>query len=258
MSATPAQKTIGILEYEIDEWIKGIVSKANEKSKKLAETQKIPIEKLLAKQLSGLGITENDIKNAMKKAKPEDHEFATVLRGIAKPIIIAANKIDLPESKSNLDGINKGAVPCSAESELALREAEKHGMIKYVPGSKGFEVIGELNEKQKGALELIRKNVLEKYGSTGVQDCLNRLVFENLGYIVVYPVASISKLSDNKGNVLPDTHMVRKGTTLKELAAQIHTDIADSFIGGLDTDRKKIGADHELEDGDVVEILFRK
>ncbi len=252
------KKTIGILEYEIDEWIKGIVSKANEKSKKLAETQKIPIEKLLAKQLSGLGITENDIKNAMKKAKPEDHEFATVLRGIAKPIIIAANKIDLPESKSNLDGINKGAVPCSAESELALREAEKHGMIKYVPGSKGFEVIGELNEKQKGALELIRKNVLEKYGSTGVQDCLNRLVFENLGYIVVYPVASISKLSDNKGNVLPDTHMVRKGTTLKELAAQIHTDIADSFIGGLDTDRKKIGADHELEDGDVVEILFRK
>ena len=234
------KKTIGILEYEIDEWIKGIVSKANEKSKKLAETQKIPIEKLLAKQLSGLGITENDIKNAMKKAKPEDHE------------------IDLPESKSNLDGINKGAVPCSAESELALREAEKHGMIKYVPGSKGFEVIGELNEKQKGALELIRKNVLEKYGSTGVQDCLNRLVFENLGYIVVYPVASISKLSDNKGNVLPDTHMVRKGTTLKELAAQIHTDIADSFIGGLDTDRKKIGADHELEDGDVVEILFRK
>ncbi len=251
-------KTIEVLEYEIDEWIKGIASKANEKSKKLAETQKIPIEKLLAKQLSGLGITESDIKSAMKKAEPEDHGFATVLRGISKPILIAANKIDLSESKANFEKINKGAIPCSAESELALREAEKHDMIKYVPGSRGFEVVGNLNEKQKDALELIRKDVLDKYGSTGVQDCLNKLVFEKLGYIVVYPVASINKLSDTKGNVLPDAGLVRKGTTLREFAETIHTDIADSFIGGLDTDKKKIGADHELENGDVVEILFRK
>jgi len=252
-------KTIGVLEYEIDEWIRGISSKAFEKSKKLAETQKIPIEKLLTKQLSGLGISENDIKNAMKEAKPEDHEFASVLRNISKPIIIAANKIDLTESQSNLEKINKGAIPCSAESELALREADNHGLIKYVPGSKIFEHVPEkLNDKQEEALNFIKKNVLEKYGSTGIQNCINKLVFDMLDQIVVYPVASINKLTDTKGNVLPDTHMVRNGTTLKEFAAKVHTDLADSFIGGLDIDKKKIGADYELRNGDIVEILYKK
>ena len=181
-----------------------------------------------------------------------------ILRKISKPIIIAANKIDIPESGENLGRIGKNAVPCSAESELALREAEKHGMIKYVPGSRDFEMIPDkLNEKQKSALETIR-NVLEKYGSTGVQDCLNRLVFDLLDQIVVYPVANIGKYTDTRGNVLPDAFLIKKGTTLKEFAAKVHTDLADSFIGGVNVDRKKIGADHELKDGDVVEILFRK
>lgn len=253
------RKIVEVLEYEIDEWIRDISSKAFEKSKKLAETQKIPIEKLLAKQLSGLGITENDVKLAMKKANPEDHEFASVLRGISKPILIAANKIDLLESQENFEKINKGAIPCSAESELALREAEKHGLIKYTPGSKEFEVVSDkLSEKQRDALDFIKKNVLEKYGSTGIQDCLNKLVFEMLEQIVVYPVANINKLTDTKGNVLPDAHLVRKGTRLKEFAAKVHTDLAESFIGGLNLEKKKIGADYELKDGDVVEILFKK
>jgi ribosome-binding ATPase YchF (GTP1/OBG family) len=252
-------KTIEILEYEIDEWIRDIVKKADEKSKKLAETQKIPIEKLLTKQLSGLGITENDVKLAMKKAKPEDHGFASVLRKISKPIIIAANKIDLPEAQENFEKINKGVIPCSAESELALREAEKHGMIKYVAGSDKFETVpGKLNEKQEKALDFIKKNVLDKYGSTGIQDCLNKLVFEMLGQIVVYPVANVKKLTDTRGNVLPDAYLVRKGTILKEFAAKVHTDLAESFIGGMNLERKKIGADYELKDGDVVEILFKK
>jgi ribosome-binding ATPase YchF (GTP1/OBG family) len=253
------RKIVEVLEYEIDEWIRDISSKAFEKSKKLAETQKIPIEKLLAKQLSGLGITENDVKLAMKKANPEDHEFASVLRGISKPILIAANKVDLLESQENFEKINKGAIPCSAESELALREAERHGLIKYTPGSKEFEVVSDkLSEKQGDALDFIKKNVLEKYGSTGIQDCLNKLVFDMLEQIVVYPVANVNKLMDTKGNVLPDAHLVRKGTTLKEFAAKVHTDLAESFIGGLSLEKKKIGADYELKDGDVVEILFKK
>jgi len=253
------RKTMEVLEYEIDEWIRGISSKAFEKSKKLAETQKIPIEKLLAKQLSGLGITENDIRLAMKKAKPEDHEFASVLRGVSKPILIAANKIDLLEAGENFEKINKGAVPCSAESELALREAEKHGLIKYTPGSDKFEIVSEkLSEKQKNALDFIKKNVLDRYGSTGVQDCLNKLVFEILEQVVVYPVANINKLEDKKGNVLPDAYLVRKGTTLREFAAKVHTELAESFIGGLNLEKKKIGADYELKDGDVIEILFKK
>lgn len=251
-------KTVEMLEYEIDEWLRGIIDKTYQKTRRTAEATKVPLERLMAQQLSGLGITEDDIKGAMKSRSPEEHGFATELRRISKPIVIAANKVDLPESREKLKGLEKlGAVPCSAEAELALREAERGGLISYTPGSGDFEVKGELSDKQSQGLEFIRKAVLERYGSTGVQECLNTLVFERLGLIVVYPVANIGKLSDKQGRVLPDTHLVPKGTTLRELAARVHTTMAESFIGGLDLEKRKIGAEHELRDGDVVEILFK-
>lgn len=252
------EKTVGILEYEIDEWLRGIARKAYEKQAKTARISKIPIERVMGEQLSGLGITEDHVRDAMRKASPEEHEFATELRRVAKPIIVAANKADLPEARERMDVLTKkGAIPCSADSELALREADRHGLIRYVPGSGGFEIRGELNEKQRSALEKIRENVLERYGSTGVQDVLNRLVFERLGYIVVYSVASMSKKTDKKGNILPDAFLVRKGTHLREFAGMIHTSIGEGFIGGLDAEGRKIGADHELGDGEIVEILFK-
>ena len=100
--------------------------------------------------------------------------------------------------------------------------------------------------------------MLRKYGSTGVQQALNTLVFGMLRYIVVYPVANIGRYSDKKGNVLPDAHLVKEGTTLRELAGKVHSDMADKFIGGLDLDKKKVGADYVLRDGDVIEILFSR
>ena len=252
-------KTIEVLEYEIDEWIKDIASKAFNKSKTIAKTQKKPIEQLLAAQLSGLGITEEHIKKAIKEAEPDSLEFASVLRKISKPILTAANKIDLPEAQENFQSLkDTGAVPCSADSELALKEAAKHGLIKYLPGAGDFEPAGPLSEKQKAALDFIRKNVLHKYGSTGVQACLNHMVFQTLNLIAVYPVANITHYSDSQGHILPDVHLVPKGTTLKELAYRIHSDIGENFIGGLNLERKKIGADYELKDGDVVEILVKR
>jgi ribosome-binding ATPase YchF (GTP1/OBG family) len=251
------KETVKFLEYEIDEWIKDISGKAFEKTKKLSETQKIPLEKLLTQQLSGLGITEDHVKSALKKATPEDHSFASEIRKSSKPIIIAANKIDLPSSQENFKSLNE-ATACSSESELALREAQKHGLIDYIPGEKDFDLKGEPNEKQKQALEFIKENVLKKFGSTGVQSCLNSLVFKSLGMISVYPVADVGKLSDKKGNILPDVHLIPKGTTLKELAFRIHSDIGEAFIGGLDINKRKIGADFQPGDGDVVEILTRK
>jgi hypothetical protein len=42
------------------------------------------------------------------------------------------------------------AIPCSADSELALREAGKAGMIEYLPGDKEFKII-KVNKKQEEA-----------------------------------------------------------------------------------------------------------
>jgi len=251
-------KTVEMLEYEIDEWLRGIISRSYDKVRKTAQATKTPVERLLAQQLSGLGISEDDIRQAMRKHSPEEHSFATELRLISTPIIIAANKADLPEAQEKLPALKKAdPVPCSAESELALREADRQGLIKYVPGSDTFEVKGLLSDKQEAALEFIRKNVLERFGSTGIQQCLNRLVFERMKMITVYPVANITKLSSHKGNVLPDAYLVPEGTTLRELAYKIHTQFGENFIGGLDLEKRKIGADYRLRDGDVVEILFK-
>jgi ribosome-binding ATPase YchF (GTP1/OBG family) len=256
------EENIVVLEHEVDEWLHGIIRKNVEKVETLARMKKVPIARLLAEKLSGLGISEEDVKSAMKQSDLGSREFATTLRRESKPIIIAANKIDLPGALDNFAKIRKKhdhVVPTSAESELALREAAEHGLIEYEPGDPDFrEDGGKLNEKQMKALGFITENVLRKHGSTGVQLALNSLVFDMLHYIVVYPVASMGKFADTKGNVLPDAHLVKKGTTLREFAGKVHSDMADKFIGGLDQERKKVGADHELRDGDVIEILFSR
>jgi len=255
------EKDIGMLEEEIDHWIFGLLEKNIEKLERTAKAEKIPMERLVAKQLSGLGIREEDVTSALKKFSLDSLEFVTELRRKSKPIIIAANKIDLKEAQDNFGVIKERyehVVPCSAESELAMKEAAQKNLIEYSPGGSGFEVKGELSEKQEKALEFIRENVLRKYNSSGVQDVLNKTVFSLLDMVAVYPVASMSKLSDSKGNILPDVFLVKKGTTLKEFASKVHKEIADSFIGGLDIQKKKIGADYQLKDGDIVEIITRK
>ncbi len=256
------EKNIEVLEGEIDEWLFGIIQKNIEKVETLARMNKIPVERLLGEKLSGLGIDEDDIKRASSRSDMKSREFATILRKESKPIIIAANKIDMAGAQANFEKIKgkyEHVMPTSADSELALREAAEHGLIEYQPGDSDFRTVPDsMNDKQKHALEFIRENVLKKQGNTGVQQVLNNLVFDKLQYIPVYPVASISRLSDSKGNVLPDVHLVKKGTTMKELAAKVHSTMADKFIGGLDLDKRKLGADHELKNGDVLEIIFSK
>ena len=81
-------------------------------------------------------------------------------------------------------------IPCSADSELALREAANAKLIEYIPGDSDFKIIGNLNEKQKLALENIRTNVLKPYKSTGVQDILNSVIFDLLKYITIFPASA--------------------------------------------------------------------
>ena len=74
--------------------------------------------------------------------------------------------------------------------------------------------------------------------------------------IVVYPVEDITKLSDKSGNVLPDAYLVPKGTTAIEFAAKIHTDFAKNFIHAqLAPTGRRVGADYELENDDVIRIV---
>jgi len=268
---------VRFLEEEIGYWFYSLMKKNWDKFVKEVEMNKKDLITSLVIQFSGLKITEEQIKKALEKTglpassrvKWSDSElcrFAFELRRISKRMIIAANKIDVPGAEKNVERLREEfpdytIIPCSAESELALKEADKHDLIKYMPGEAKFEIVQpeKLNDKQKYALEFIKKNILEKQGSTGVQECLDRAVFELLNYIVVYPVANANRMSDKKGNVLPDALLVPKGTKLKEFAAKVHTEMAEKFIGGIDSETKrKLGAEHEVKNGDVVEILFGK
>jgi ribosome-binding ATPase YchF (GTP1/OBG family) len=148
---------------------------------------------------------------------------------ITKPMLIAANKADKPNSKENIEKIKQTfpdalVIPCSSDSELSLRQAANHGLIDYTQGLSSFNIhLDRVNEKQKIALESIQKNVLDVYGSTGVQEVLDKSVFDLLGYISVFPAGS--KLADSKGNVLPDCFLLPSGSTALDFAYYLHTDI---------------------------------
>lgn len=254
---------IEFLKNEIDLWFADVIKRALKKfERKLVTSPKADLIQILTEQLTGLEIKRKDIEDALKEASITDIEnFARVLREISKPILIAANKIDVKAARENFENLKekyKNIVPTSAEAEITLKTASEKGFIDYLPGD-GFEIKTELNEEQSKALDFIRREVIEKYGSTGIQDCLNKVLFDLLGYIVVYPVANVNKLCDTEGNVLPDAWLVPSGTMLKEFAFLVHTDIGEKFICGIDArTKRKLPADYELKNNDVVEIRFSK
>jgi len=264
---------VEMLENELDLWYTGILKKVWKTFSKTVQSSGQNFAQAVAKQFSGLKVSEDDVKKVILKLdydieKPADWDeeqlmnFSHELRHITKPMIIAANKIDRPDSAENLKRLQKEykelmIIPCSADSELALREASKAGLIEYIPGESNFKIKGQTNEKQKNALELIKKNVLDVYGSTGIQDVLNKAVFGLLEYFAVFP-AGVHKLADSKGNILPDCFLVPPGTTALDFAYIIHTDIGKNFVKAVDVHTKQaVGKDHKLKHRDGIEILTR-
>jgi len=264
---------VKMLENELDLWYVGILKKVWKTFSRTLQNTKADFSKAVAKQFSGLKVVEDDIKEVIRKnnfdvEKPNnwnDEEllkFAHCLRYLTKPMIIAANKCDRPDAGKNLKELKKVypdlmIVPCSADSELALREASKGGLIEYIPGESSFEFKDGLNDKQKKALESIKKNVLDVYGSTGVQDVLNKTVFELLNYIAVFP-ASANKLADSKGNILPDCFLLKKGSTALDFAYTVHSDLGDNFIKAIDARTgRAVGKEHKVKHRDGFEIMVK-
>ncbi len=265
------EEDIYFLEDELDKWYYNILVKVWKTFVRKIEQEKLKFSESVVKQFSGLKVNEEQVKSALLKANlpsrvgswtdGELMKFASELRKESKPMIIAANKIDLEKSEENYKRIKKKfpdlmIIPCSADSELALREAAKLELIDYIPGEKDFKVKGELNEKQSRALESIRKNVLEKFDEgTGVQAILNHAVFDLLKYLAIFP-ASATKLKDSKGNILPDCFLLPPNSTALDFAFFLHTDFGKNFIRAVDARTKKIlGKSYLLKNRDALEII---
>ncbi len=268
-------KDIEMLENELDLWYLSILKKVWRVFARTLQVEKKELSKAIAKQFTGLNIREDHVERALKvlkfdQEKPESwsdeqlKKFAHELRHMTKPMIIAANKIDKSSGRENYEKIRAEypkliVVPCSADSELSLRQAAKAGMIDYTPGEKDFKIHEEkVNSKQKEALESIKKNVLDMYvEGTGVQVILDATVFSLLKHIAVFP-AGVHKLADSEGRVLPDCFLVPAGTTALDFAFKIHSDLGNNFIKALDARTKQaVGKDHPLKHRDGIEIVTR-
>ncbi len=266
------KKDIEMLKNEIDYWLHGLLKKDWRIISGTGHTDESFIE-TVANRLGGLGISSEHVKIALNKIREyfgkaasqwtdEDiMDFVTKIREVSKPILIAGNKYDVKSSHENIEKIEETVIPCSAEIELALREASMElNLIEYIPGESEFKLKPDAkpNEKQAKGIEFM-KHYLEKYNNTGVQQTLDDTVFKLLNMIVVYPVADEHKYTDKKGNILPDAHLVPKGITAKEFAFHVHEDIGNKFISAVDCKKhQNISADHELQDGDIICIKAAK
>ncbi|MEM2822171.1 MAG: redox-regulated ATPase YchF [Candidatus Pacearchaeota archaeon] len=255
------------LEEEIEAWFYNLITKDWENLKKKAVHATKPIA-MLAERFVGLGINEEQIKQSILQLNLDENfstwsseeleKFVKKLRQISKPIVVVANRVDMPSSEKNLDAIKSATsgkvFEASAIAELALKELTKQEKINYIPGNSEFE-IKRADASDKVKLEAITA-FLRKYKSTGVQDAIDYAIFELLKYNVVYPVENETKLSDKSGNVLPDAFLMPPGSTALDLAYKIHQEIGKAFVAAIDVrTHKKLGKDYILKHNDIIKIL---
>jgi len=266
---------VQFLEKEITMWMVTILKKDWARIARTAEQDKKGIAHHFEDRLTGLSIKRSCVNEAIRKAalnidKPatwsddDFYRFVDQLRRLSKPLLIVANKIDLPTAAANVERLKKLdyiVIPASAEAELALRRAAEKGLVDYKPGDGDFKITQaeKLTAGQIQGLERIREKILKTNGSTGVQEALNTAYYKLLDMITVYPVEDLEHLSDHNGRVLPDTYLVPRGTTAHQFAYVIHSELGDNFLYAVDArDKRRIGEDAVLKDRDVISIVSTK
>lgn len=267
--------------------MRGIISRNRRKLERKTELEGAKIARLLSEQLAGVGVTEEEVKTAILESLVSDKpnmkswneddmkDLASQLIKKSKKMIIAANKADIAPEENvrklrEFGGKGEGGseskeeeavvIPCSAEAELALRTAAKHEFIKYLPGDTDFEIshAAELTEKQRRGLERLRKLVQDNSGTgTGVQAIINRVVFDLLDYVVAYPVEDEHKYSDASGRILPDAFLLKSGSTARDLAFSIHSDIGKGFLYAIDArTKRRLGEKYALRSNDIIRVVY--
>ena len=264
------REDIKFVEDEFDFWFKQILEREWPKLSKEIEKKSTKLVDGITDRFSGLGVKEYQVHEVLQNLdlltkKPTEWndsvltKFAQMLRKKTKPMLIAANKADLCKDLDITNELHKDRdiVNCSAETELLLKKAAKANLIDYIPGNEKFVINKnvDISTPQKEALNLV-ESVLSKLNSTGIQTALNSAIFRVLKLIVVFPVEDETRLSNKDGEVLPDAKLLSENATAKNLAEIIHQDIAKGFLYAVDVKTKqRIGADHQLKNGDVIKIV---
>jgi len=264
---------IGDIEEELVMWYVKLLEGNRDKISR-AINSGIDIISAITDVFRGIGVKEEHVKLSLRENNLEDHnfdelgpqevkDFSWSLRDISKPTLIVANKVDLPSATDNFNRLREEykdiiIVPASADAELTLRRAANRGLIHYFPGDERFEIKDQsvLTDKQRWALNFIRNDILDEYMRTGVQFAINVAVFKLLRMNAVYPVAEASKLSDRSGNILPDVYLMKSGSTVEDLAKEVHSDLAKGLLYAIDIrDGLRLPTTYEIKDRDILSII---
>lgn len=260
------------VEREIIRWYRLILERNSKEIAKLYR-QTARLDLSIYRMLTGIKVSPEDVREALRDSGLEDKDFsewsgedfqlmAYYLRR-RKPTLIVANKMDLPYADGNYEALASEysdyiVVPCSAEAELALRRAVRSGLVEYVPGEEVFFVksVEMLTDRQRWALEYVQERVLGKYFRTGVQYALDVAVFKLLSMNAVFPVADERRLTDGRGRVLPDVYLMPPNSTLYDLAAEIHSELAKNLVCGIDARMGlRLPKNYLLRHRDVIKLV---
>ncbi|SEL73654.1 redox-regulated ATPase YchF [Haloferax larsenii] len=258
---------VDFIEAELEQWLAGIVHDNWETVVRKSRSPDFDLDDALTDLLTGVGASEHDIAAVLRDVEysPNPREWsdddrlrlATAIRQRTKPIILVANKMDIAptENLERLAETGKPVIPATADGELALRRATEAGLVTYHPGNEDFDLVGDVNSTQRNGLEQIRE-LMTTYGGTGMQEAINTAVYDLLDHITVYPVQNESKWTDGTGNVLPDAFLLPEGSTPRDLAYAVHSDIGEGYLHAVDAkSKRRIAEDHELSEGDVIKIV---
>ncbi|WP_049987435.1 redox-regulated ATPase YchF [Halobellus rufus] len=255
------------VEEELEQWLVGIIERNWESVVRKSRSPDFDIDEALTEMLTGFGATEYDVAASLRAldypddpqqwADEDKERLARDIRQRTKPIVLVANKADVapPENLRRLAESDKPVVPTTADGELALRNAAEAGVVDYLPGDEDFDVVGEVSDAQRQGLEKIRE-VLAEHGGTGVQQAINTAVYDVLDMVTAYPVQNETKWTDGTGEMLPDAFLLARGSTPKDLAFAVHSDIGEGYLHAVDArSKRRIAEDYELDEGDVIKIV---
>ena len=258
---------VDFVERELDLWLASVVERNWEGVERRSRSPDFDLEEALADVLTGVGASRGELSAALREREyPEDpfawdeadrRALAETIRRLTKPIVVVANKVDAAptESLGALLALDRTVVPATAEGELALRRAAEAGAVRYDPGDESFDVTGDLSDAQTEGLDRVRA-VMDEHGGTGVSRALNAATYDELDQITAYPVQNETRWTDGQGNVLPDALLLARGSSPKDLAYAVHSDIGEGYLHAVDArSGRRIADDYGLDEGDVIRIV---
>ena len=257
---------VDFVESELDQWLAGIVTDNWETVERRSRSPDFDLEDALRDVMTGFGATEADVTACLRAFEyPDDpkqwgdadrERLAREVRERTKPVVVAANKVDVaPDDLVERLVETADGVPTTAQGELALRRGADRGVVEYDPGDPDFEIVGDVGGGERETLETLRET-MRAHDGTGVQRALNHAVYELLDHVTVYPVEDATKWTDGRGNVLPDAHLLPRGSTPRDLAYAVHSDIGDGYLHAVDAHSdRQVSDEYELEEGDVIKVV---